>query len=221
MRCLAALPLMLAPCPALAAAEDRQAWLTLNTTGSIDGPWIANGELVTRAGERDGRVYEAEITAQIGYEVSDNVTVFAGYTRVANYDGRPGTRIEDRARQQLNWKLGTLGGGALSSRTLLEQRLRSDAPGTSVRLRQRLSWALPLDEGGDVALAVSHESFVVINDTTWEPAGYRRMRHFVGVSLPVVADVKAEFGYVNQYDVEEGAQDQIAHAASLTLSYAF
>ncbi len=213
---------MALPAPALAAADhDAQGWFTVNATGSLKGPVMANFEVLGRASEDQGRIYEAEMTGQIGYKLSKAVTVWAGYTRVPGYRGALPTVIEQRARQQVTASLGKLAGGTLASRSLLEQRFREGVNETGWRFRQQFKWSHPLRRGGKTAFVLGHESFIGLNRTEGQTAGYQRMRNLIALNMPIAKPIKAEFGYLNQYDFRKSATDRIAHAATVTLSYAF
>jgi Protein of unknown function (DUF2490) len=217
--------LLAATLPSAAFANvdaDAQLWGTLNATGSISGPLMFNGEVLARASNDQSRIYEAEMTAQLGYKVSKAVTLWVGYTRVPGYrSGLPAT-IENRIRQQISWNVGKFAGGSLASRTLLEERAREGRTGTGVRLREQLKWTKPFHKDGKTGLVLSHESFVSLNTTAWgQASGYNRMRNFVGIGTPVLKKVRGEFGYLNQYDFRRGSYDRMAHAATFTLSYSF
>jgi Protein of unknown function (DUF2490) len=199
---------------------DAQLWGTVNATGSVSGPLMFNGEVVARASNDQSRIYESEMTAQLGYKLSKAVTLWAGYTRVPGYRGALSTTIENRIRQQISVNFGGFAGGSLASRTLLEERLREGR--TGLRLRQQFKWTKLLQKGGKTGLVLWHESFVSLNSTPWgQLSGYNRMRNFVGIGTPVFKQVRGEFGYLNQYDFRRGSYDRIAHAASFTLSYSF
>lgn len=217
--------LLVASLPTTAFANvdaDAQVWTTANATGSIAGPLMFNGEVLARASNDQSRIYESEMTAQLGYKVSKAVTLWAGYTRVPGYRDALPTTIENRIREQISVNFGKFAGGTLASRTLLEERSREGSAGTGVRLRQQFKWTKPFHKGGKTGLVLSHESFVSLNSTAWgQLSGYNRMRNFAGIGTPVFARVRGEFGYLNQYDFRRGSYDRIAHAATVTLSYSF
>jgi Protein of unknown function (DUF2490) len=223
MKVTFALLAALLPTAALANTDaDAQVWTTLNATGSLSGPIVANFEVLQRASNDQNRIYESEMTAQLGYKVSKAVTVFVGYTRVPGYRGALPTTIENRIREQVNWNAGNLGPGTLASRTLLEQRSREGASGTGVRLRQQFKWTMPFKAKGKTGLVLSHESFVSLNSTAWgQQSGYNRMRNFIGIGTPVLPKLRGEFGYLNQWDIRRGTYDRVAHAATFTLAYSF
>jgi Protein of unknown function (DUF2490) len=223
MKVIVALFVAILPGVAFANVDaDAQLWSTLNATGSISGPLMLGGEIVVRASNDQNRIYESEATVQIGYRVTDAVTLWAGYTRVPGYRSGLPTTIENRIRQQVSWNMGTFAGGTLASRTLLEERTREGHTGNALRLREQLKWTKPFHKNGKTALVLWHESFVSMNSTAWgQISGYNRMRNFIGVGAPVVKQVRGEFGYLNQYDFRRGSDDRIAHAAALTLSYIF
>ncbi|MBA3898298.1 MAG: DUF2490 domain-containing protein [Sphingomonadaceae bacterium] len=214
--------LALTPFPALAGVDqDAQAWLTISGSGSIAGPVMGSFELIGRASDDQNRIYETEAIVHIGYKLSKAATVWVGYNRNTLYRGPLPTGHENRAREQLNLNLGKVAGFAIGSRTLLEQRFRNGSGDVGVRLREQIKLTRPFREGGKTALVLWHDSNFSFNSTDWgQQAGYERMRNFAGVGFPIAKSLKAEFGYLNQYDFRKNAPDRMAHAASLTLSFA-
>lgn len=220
-RAVAALALACAG-PAAASEHDTQLWTYATAAGRLAGPVRLDVETVLRFGDDAGGLYEGEFGGMIGYEAAKGVVLWAGYLRVPTYSGGDVVRTEDRFRQQVSADLGALGGGKLSGRLRLEQRLRSDGDDTGFRLRPQVKWSKPLRAGAATALILSHESFIVLNDTDFgQRSGYERMRNFAGLSTPLVAAIKAEFGYLNQYTIRRGAADRMDHVASFTLNYSF
>lgn len=210
------------PAAAHAADEDSQGWLTLSTSGSLSGKVMGSLEVVARTSDDQHRLYETEVIPHIGYKLSKNATIWAGYNYNNTYRGPLPTIHENRIREQLNLSLGTVAGGALGARTLLEQRFRNTGNDTGWRLRQQIKWTRPFRKGGKTALVLWHDSFISFNDTDWgQVSGYNRMRNFIGVGVPLAKPLKAEIGYLNQYDLRKNAPDRVAHAASVTISYAF
>lgn len=208
--------------PARAADDDAQGWMTFTAAGSVSGRLMGSVEAVARWSDDQRRLYETEIIPHIGWRISDRVTIWAGYSRNDVYRGALPTVHEQRIREQLNLGLGTVAGGALAARTLLEQRFRNTGRDTGWRLRQQLKWSRPLHSGGKTALVLWHDSFIAFNATDWgQASGYNRMRNFAGLGVPVGKGVKAEIGYLNQYDFRKDEADRVAHALSLTIGYTF
>ncbi|QIG79267.1 DUF2490 domain-containing protein [Stakelama tenebrarum] len=208
---------MIAP-PAIAQQEDRQFWSTMAAGVRLSDTVSLQGEVVLRFG--DAGLYESEAGGFVTYRLSESVSLSAGYARVTNYTHGQVTRSEDRPRQQIDVDLGTILGGELNSRLRFEQRFRNSD--TGFRLRPRVKWKLPWRERGGPALVLSHESFVELNDTDGgQNAGYRRMRNFAGVDVPIAGSVRAEIGYLNQYDLRDRARDTMDHILSIGVGAKF
>ena len=220
---LCILPLALMPRPAIARIEeDAQVWSTITATGPVTGRLLVSGEVVARASNDQNRIYEAEMTAMLGYRVSRSIDLLAGFTRVPSYHGGRPTTFENRFREQAMVELSHVAGGRIRARSLVEERTVQGKAGTGIRLRQQVKWLRPFHRKGRTALVLMHESFVSLNSTGWgQASGYNRMRNFVGISQRLATGVQAELGYLNQYDFRRNAPDRMAHAAVLTLTYLF
>lgn len=218
---LLALALFADSSPALAEIpEDAEAWITLGAGGPISGKLLGNFEAIARFSNDEDGLYEAEFGGFLGYKVSKATALWVGYVRVPRYRRGGPTTVEDRIRQQVTADLGKVAGGSLSGRVRLEERFR-DGGGVGLRLRPQVKFSLPLRKDGP-AFVLSHESFITLNNTGWgQRKGFERMRNFVGVSTAVTKAVKAEIGYLNQYNTPPGGRDSIDHAGTLTLSYSF
>ena len=216
---LAAAPLLLLASPAYADVDDdAEVWLTLATTGTISGRLLGQADTNARFSHDDDRIYEAQLGGLLGYKLSDRVSLWAGYVRIARYRNGAATTVENRTRQQITADLARPFGGKLAGRLRLEQRFRSGAE-TGWRLRSQLKYSRPFHKDGP-SLVLSHESFLPLNDTAFQRSRYERMRNFAGVSFPVVKKLTAEVGYLNQYTFRTG-RDLDDHILATTLNYAF
>lgn len=206
--------------PAMAGTgDDAGLWTALEVSGPVRDRLLFTATARARIGEDEDGLYESELSTFLGYRITDKVSVWAGYARFGLYERNEPTEVEDRLRQQITADLGKALGGSLSSRVRLEQRFRKDA-GTGWRLRPQLAFSRPFTKDGP-ALVLSHESFIELNDTSLgQNAGYRRMRNFAGISVPLSKVFKAQFGYLNQADFDRGG-DSIKHILDTTLSLAF
>lgn len=107
---------------------------------------------------------------------------------------------------------------ALSSRTRIEQRWLSSGSDLGWRLRQMVRAAVPLKQGGKVALIGSAEVFVALNDTDWGArSGFDRLRTFAGLELPLSGKSSVELGYLNQYAANATGPDRMDHVAAVNL----
>lgn len=217
MVALAALP------TAARASEDEQLWTVASATVKISDKWRFSQEMVGRfSNDRDG-LYEIEMNALIGYKVSKNVTLWAGYTHDPNYAAGDFTVMEHRGRQQVTFdNIVKIGPGQLSARLRLEERWREGVDGTAWRVRPYVKYVLPFKEGGKTALVLSHESFIDLNTTNFQRVeGEERMRNMIAITTPLAKNVNAEFGYLHQHGFRPDADDSNDNVASLAISFSF
>ncbi len=152
LRRLPLIAMLLFAAPAWAADGDAQLWLRASASGSLSGPWQGSLDMVLRYGDEAEGLYEAEFGGSLGYQFKSGIALFGGYLRVPSYSRTGVTRTESRFRQQVNLPLGTPGGGKLSGRLRIEQRLVSTGNKLGVRLRPNLIWSRPLRKGGKTSL---------------------------------------------------------------------
>ncbi|MCM8729626.1 DUF2490 domain-containing protein [Hephaestia sp. GCM10023244] len=216
-------PLLALALPAHAQTTDSQVWTTVEASTRLDDGLKLTLEAVGRFGDDAGGLYEAEFGGWLGFDVGGGVTISTGYVRVPGYAHGALSKMEDRPRQQISFPLGRIGGGTLSGRVRLEERLRRDGDDIGLRLRPQIKYALPLSAGSKTALVLSHESFIQVNDTDWgQTSGYARMRNAIGIKTPINKQIAVEAGYLNQYDFGmHGARDKMAHVATVSLSLGF
>lgn len=198
--------------------QDTQAWVNLTAIGSVSGDIAYFAELQPRFGDGVSRRNQLLLRGAIGWKLSPSVTLYQGYAHVETPVKKEPSFNEERSFQQLSWNIGKPLGGALSSRTRLEQRWRSDGGDTGWRLREMLRYehALSEDRQGPAALLWS-ELFVALNDTDWGArSGFDQLRTFVGVELPIGGASTAEIGYINQTIDQTLGRTRINHAASVT-----
>lgn len=205
------------------AADDAQLWTGVNVTATLSDRWRLSEEITARFSDRRNRLYEIESNTLIGYRLSKVVTVWAGYTHDPQYSSGDFTVMEHRAREQIAFdNFAKLGSGRLSGRLRMEQRWRRGLGGTGWRVRPYLKYALPLHKGGHTAFVLSTEPFLNLNTTRFQPAsGLDRTRTFVGVSTPLVKNLTADIGYLDQHTFVRHGPDTDDHVASLSLSLTF
>ena len=207
--------LLLAPLAAHAQRVDEQLWLQTNGATSLGGGTKLTLEGIARFGDAADGLAHTEFGGQIAYKPSPTVEIALGYRHVQDYDHDRVVPNEERLRQMLTIGLG----GGFSGRLRLEERFSSAGPGVGVRIRPRLGYTAPLNDRG-LSLFAAHEAFINLNKTDWGVAGgYERMRHTLGLTIPLTGKLKADAGYLNEYRFgRSGKRDQMMHAATLTLN---
>lgn len=209
---LLSIALSLLPFDAHAQSEDAQLWTQTNVHVPLTDDTRITLEGIARWSERQGGLFHTEVGGIVSHKLSDHVEIGFGYRHVAGHGGNTADD-ESRLRQHV-----VLSFGRLSGRFRLDERFHPDGDEIGVRIRPLLRYSHPVGSG--VALFASHESFIMANSTQWgQRAGYDRMRNIVGVTLPLMKDVSADVGYLNQYRLgRAGERAQMDHAMSVQLS---
>jgi len=201
------------------ARDDSQLWTGAGVTVKLGGKWRLLQELVGRFSDNRNGLYEIESNTLLGYKLTPNVTLAAGYTHDPQYAGGDFTVLERRAREQVSVdNFAKLGSGSLSGRMRFEQRWRRGIDGTGWRVRPYLRYTMPLV--GKTGLVLSHESFVNLNTESFQAQkGFERMRNLAAINVPLSTSVNAEVGYLNQYFFIRNGPDNVDHVASLMLNF--
>lgn len=205
------------------ARDDAQLWLGQTATVKLGGGFKLSQDVTVRFSDNRDGLYEVESNFLLGYAVSKNIGVWAGYTHDPNYAAGHFTVMEHRAREQVMFdNIAKIGGGTLSGRLRLEQRWREGVDGTAWRFRPYVKYSLPLRAGHKTALVLSHESFIDLNSTSFQRVeGEERMRNLIAVNTPLAKNVSVEVGYLNQYSFVPRGEDNMDHAATVTLGLSF
>lgn len=204
------------------ASEDDQIWTTVGATVKLGENWRLSQEVVARFSDTRNGLYEIESNTLLGYRVSKKVTIWAGYTHDPLYNGGDFTIMEHRGREQVTFdNLLKIGPGTLSGRLRLEQRWRDGIDGTAWRLRPYVKFVLPFQQGKKTALVLSHESFIDLNDTSFQTIhGEERMRNMIAITTPLNKAINFEIGYLNQHGFRPGQADSSDNVASVALNLA-
>jgi hypothetical protein len=217
----AAVAAVVLPAPARAQEIDTQLWSTTTASFDLGNDLTFIGQFVARFSDDADGVSELQYQGDLELELREGLRVGGGYSYVPRYDQGDLTTREHRIRQQVSARLGSLAGGRVEGRLRLEQRWRDDGDDTALRLRPRVTWTRPIGPN-DLALRLSHESFIFLNDTDWAgEAGYNRMRNQASLRRKLGSSATGELGYLNQYDLQPGRRDRMAHVLTLGLSFDF
>ena len=203
------------------ASEDGQLWLASGANVKLNDKWRLSEDVIARfSNDRDG-LYQLQSATLLHYKLGKDVTVAAGYVHSPQYSDGDRTSLERRAREQVTVdNVARIGGGKLGARLRMEQRWRNNADGTAWRIRPYVKYTLPLR--GKTSLVLSNETFLNLNTTAFQSqGGLERMRNLFAINTPLVKNVTAEVGYLNQYGFVPGGEDTSDHIASLSINASF
>jgi len=206
--------------PALAVQNDSQVWTTAAVNVKLSNRWRLSNELTGRFSNNRNGLYDLEDDLLLGYQLSKKVGIWAGYVHDPQYSGGDFTVMEHRFREQATFaKVAQIAGGTIDARLRFEQRWRNGKNGTGWRFRPFVKYTHPFKPGGKTALVISHEGFWNFNTTSFQAkGGFERMRNLIAISTPIIKNVNAEIGYLNQYTIVRGDEDTMDHIASINLS---
>ena len=220
------LPLLVAPAllaltavPAAAAEDDGNVWLgqfaTINATDKVYVRLEAQ-ERFTNDAERLGQLL---LRSLVGYRITKDVNIGAGYAFVLTDPVGPVELNEHRFYQELNVRLlSTEGGVTLDSRTRLEQRTFEEREDTQWRLRQFVQLRVPVS--GNNKIVAYTEPFIDLDEGSVQRGGLSIWRNFVGVSVPLTKGIEVVPGYLNQHVFRDG-RDRSDHTANINLFMTF
>ena len=200
--------------------EDVQLWTNITVTGSISDKFVYVAQVQPRWFDNASRLAQILLVApSLGYRVSKDVTVFAGYAYgYADSPRGPSTSLrEHRAYQQVNVAVFQKGRDRITNFSRLEQRIRTSGPGTGWRIRTNFTYARQI---GATPRSISAVTFVEpllnLNDTGWGARkGIDQLRGFVGLRIPVSKQTSVESGYLAQFVNGRGPNNQLNHVAVL------
>jgi len=220
------LPLLVAPAllalsaaPAAAAEDDGNVWLgqfaTINATDKVYVRLEAQ-ERFTNDADRLGQLL---LRSLVGYRITKDVNIGAGYAFVLTDPVGPVELNEHRFYQELNVRLlSTEGGVTLDSRTRLEQRTFEEREDTQWRLRQFVQLRVPVS--GNNKIVAYTEPFIDLDEGSVQRGGLSIWRNFVGVSVPLAKGIEVVPGYLNQHVFRDG-RDRSDHTANINLFMTF
>jgi len=217
------LPLGVCGSTAALAASDTQIWIGNAAVVTLSDRWRLSEEITTRISDDKGGLYEIETDTLLGYRLNKFVTVWAGYTFDPQFSKGEHTATEHRAREQVAFaNVMKLGPGMVSARLRTEQRWRSNASGTALRVRPFVRYTIPLDQGGRTGVNFTSEPFFNLNTTSFQSKhGLDRMRNLVAVVTPLGKNLNGEIGYMNQHIFVSNGPDESDNIAWISVSATF
>ena len=225
-RFLFLLALMTGSTGAHAAREAFFGWYSLTMAGDLEplSPqlqrvrWIVMNQ--SRLGNDSSVLRENLLFAQLGYQTTEHISLWLGYTHdwITPSTGR--SFDENRIYQEFRWDSDTMA-GAFTARTRLEQRFRDPGGDLGARFRQffQLSWPVPGMQ--QLRLVGSEEVFVYMNDSGWGKSGFSENRLYAGVNVRFSKQISADLGYLNQFVSKGNSSDLVNHTLFANINLHF
>jgi hypothetical protein len=253
LTCLSALVLLLC-CAGNAQARDRepdyQQWVQLYATLKLPHRLRAELDLQSRRLNAPLRRVETEsgqvsyqpnpntillLRPLVGYDFTPWLTAYLGYLWTPDYFDNPEVRSrsdisEHRIFVQLT--VGhTFGKFNLGGRTRVEQRVRTDGPGSpendagytawAQRVRQMARLAYRLGDSPFLLIAWD-EIFIHLNRTNYpSKPGLDQNRAFLGLGYQAEPMLRLEFGYTNVFVRRYTDPNQINHVLQLAVVFTY
>lgn len=208
---------------ARAADDETGIWMIASVsdtfaTGNTSSKWSYWFEAQARYVDLESGANQWLLRPGLGYSYSDNVSLWAGYSRFRTRRATGAVVEEDRWWQQVNWQAGPGLGGNLSFRARFEERTVSFDGDIRVILRLQGRYTRPLSDNTSLVLAI--EPFFDVVDTDWGgPAGFDQNRISIGVNRRLGSDWSLEVGYMNQLVRPNAGEDRSIHLGIVNLRY--
>ncbi|MEP3051115.1 MAG: DUF2490 domain-containing protein [Erythrobacter sp.] len=204
--------------PTAAQEQDFNIWLTQVASIEAEEDVTIRLEAQERFFEDASRLGQLLLRPAIGYQISEDVSVFAGYAYVFTNPEGPAESNEHRIFQELNLRIINLDDLTISSRNRLEQRFFEEVDGTGWRYRNQIQVRAPINQNN--SLIVYTEPFIELNDGGPQSGGVALWRNFVGVSIPLSEQFSLTPGYLNQTVFRDGP-DLSQHIVNVSVSARF
>ena len=187
-------------------AQDAGGWLQLVGEGSLKfvDPRLARGRLwlegITSWDDDWNHWYQGTLRAAFGYSLSEHATLWAGYTWAPTQNLGKASVQEQDAWPALRYVWPT-DCGAFTYRIMFEANFLPGNHGeVRFRPRQLFRFAHALAVEPRLSLVAWDEVFVRVNTTpAGGQSGFDQNRAFGGIGWTFNPNVRAEFGYLNQY----------------------
>jgi hypothetical protein len=194
--------------------EDFRLWAPVFLTVSLPNKFIAYMEVNTRIGDDVTNIDQLLLRPAIGYQLTDNWSIWQGYAWVGNFNQKPTPQIpsnfvgENRIWQQATYTR-NFESFKFMARTRMEERWIDHTSGTALRFRQMFKLTYPLPMAPDWALVGFDEIFITLNSvdsydsvkngsSKGPGAGIDQNRLFLGINKTFTSWLNVDLGYQNQ-----------------------
>ena len=187
-------------------SQDFRLWSPVFMTMKLPSSFLAYMEVQPRFADldEDGHIDQLLLRPAVGYQLTENLSIWQGYAWVGNYNQRhtpPQSPFFDESRiyQQVLYTR-KFESFKIVSRTRLEERWIEHVDGTAVRFRTMLRGQYPLPMAPEWALVAADEIFIHLNTvgSRGPEAGFDQNRFFIGVNRTFSKYFNMDIGYQNQ-----------------------
>lgn len=215
------------PHSAAAAEQDAGFWAIFSSTDHFESAddasrWRYWFDAQVRFFDPGSGANQYLVRPGIGYDLNDNVTVWAGYARFRTQNTAGAYADEDRFWQQLTWTAAHWDQSSLSMRVRLEERSVSIGDDLGWVLRYMVKYAQPIGDSGNRTFFASLEPFFLLRETDWGgSSGLRQNRLSIGVTWKLSDRTSLDTGYMNQYSWADAGEDRMYHHGVVNLKMKF
>jgi len=191
--------------------HDFRLWSPVYLTVKLPSSFLGNMEVHPRMGEHVSELTQLVVRPVLGYQLTDYLAIWQGYTWVGTY--RPRFAEEHHAIQQVTYRR-QFSSFELFSRFMLEERVIGGADGTGVRARTLMRVDVPLPQTPEWAVVLYNEVLVNVNSVRNGPQeGFDENRFVAAINRQVTEQISMDFGYQMQAQnkANSGLVNQMNH----------
>ena len=176
--------------------HDFRLWSPVYVTAQLPSSFLGSMEVHPRFGDNVSEFNQLVVRSVLGYQLTDYLAVWQGYTWVGTY--RPRFAEEHHAIQQVTYRR-TLSSFDLFSRFMLEERVIGGADGTGVRARTLVRIDIPLPQAPEWAFVLYNEILVNVNSVRNGPQeGFDENRFVAAMNRQLTEHISMDVGYQMQ-----------------------
>lgn len=217
--------------PSYAAGQDDifGVWGTVKLQGDFKSlspslnkfKWAVINETRTRDDSPKGsRFLTNLLSGQVGYQLSNNASLWLGYMHTWNSSLDGSSFQESRPYQNFVWNQ-DISTFKLVSRSRMEQRIQETTGDTGYRARQLLKISHPLPLIDDLNIYVGDEVLFYMNENDFGKKGFSENRVFSGLSYQVAKKAGVDLGYMGQYMDTISGKNIFTHNIQVKFHYKF
>jgi hypothetical protein len=184
--------------------------------------WLVMNQFRTRDDSPQGtRLSENLLFAQMGYQVTSNASLWAGYVHDwINPLGKPSYQ-ESRPYQDFLWNSALGGDFKLLARTRLEERINETTGNVGIRPRQLVQFSHPLPFLDGLSAYLGDEVFFYLNQNNFGKQGFSENRVLSGLSYQFTPKIGLDLGYLGQYVDNKTGNNTFTHNLQTNLRITF